>query len=94
MKEGRVGAVMGAYNRLFGTPCCCSPLLLSNILRGQWGFKGHVVSDCDAIYDIFMGHNYSPTLEAAAASCGQGRLRSLLRHCNIAPWRTRSMTDC
>jgi beta-glucosidase len=68
VREGRVGAVMGAYNRLFGTPCCASPLLLSNLLRGQWGFKGHVVSDCDAIYDIFMGHNFSPTLEMAAAA--------------------------
>jgi beta-glucosidase len=67
VKEGHVGAVMGAYNRLFGTPCCASTLLLSNILRGQWGFKGHVVSDCGAIYDIFMGHNFAPTLEAAAA---------------------------
>jgi len=63
-----VGAVMGAYNRLFGVPACASPLLLSNLLRGQWGFKGHVVSDCNAIYDFFMGHNYSPTLEAASAS--------------------------
>jgi beta-glucosidase len=68
VREGHVGTVMGAYNRLFGTPCCASPLLLSNLLRGQWGFKGHVVSDCDAIYDLFMGHNYSPTLEAAAAT--------------------------
>jgi beta-glucosidase len=68
VREGRVGAVMGAYNRLFGTPCCASPLLLGNFLRGQWGFKGHVVSDCDAIYDIFMGHNFSPTLAAASAS--------------------------
>lgn len=68
VKDGHVGAVMGAYNRLWGTPCCCSPLLLSNILRGQWGFKGQVVSDCGAVYDIFMGHNYSPTLEAAVAA--------------------------
>jgi beta-glucosidase len=68
VREGHVGAVMGAYNRLFGTPCCASPLLLSNLLRGQWGFKGHVVSDCDAVYDIFMGHNYAPTIEAAAAA--------------------------
>jgi beta-glucosidase len=68
VREGHVGAVMGAYNRLYGVPCCASTLLFSNLLRGQWGFKGHVVSDCDAIYDLFMGHNYSPTLEAAAAS--------------------------
>jgi beta-glucosidase len=68
VREGHVGAVMGAYNRVYGTPCCASPLLLSNLLRGQWGFKGHVVSDCEAVYDIFMGHNFSPTLEAAAAA--------------------------
>jgi beta-glucosidase len=66
--EGHVGAVMGAYNRLFGVPCCGSPLLLSNLLRGQWGFKGHVVSDCGAISDFFYGHGYSPTIEAAAAT--------------------------
>jgi beta-glucosidase len=67
VREGHVGAVMGAYNRLFGVPACANTLLLSNILRGQWGFKGQVVSDCGAIYDIFMGHNYTPTLESAAA---------------------------
>jgi len=68
VREGHVGAVMGAYNRVYGTPACASSLLLSNLLRAQWGFKGHVVADCDAIYDIFMGHNYSPTLEAAATA--------------------------
>jgi beta-glucosidase len=67
VREGHVGAVMGAYNRLYGTPCCGSPLLLSNLLRGQWGFKGEVVSDCGAISDFFYGHGYSPTIEAAAA---------------------------
>src|SRR5579864_3847779 len=67
VRDGHVGAVMGAYNSLFGTPACANSLLLSNLLRGQWGFKGHVVSDCGAIYDIFMGHNYAPTLEAASA---------------------------
>jgi beta-glucosidase len=65
--EGRVGAVMGAYNRLFGKPCCGSPLLLQTLLRDQWGFKGHVVSDCGAISDFFYGHGFSPTIEAAAA---------------------------
>jgi beta-glucosidase len=68
VKEGHVGAVMGAYNSLYGTPSCASPLLISNLLRGQWGFKGHVVSDCGAIDDFFYGHNFSPTIEAAAAA--------------------------
>jgi beta-glucosidase len=68
VKEGHVGAVMGAYNRIYGTPSCGSPLLLNNLLRGQWGFKGHVVSDCGAIQDFFYGHGFSPTIEAAAAT--------------------------
>jgi beta-glucosidase len=68
VKEGRVGAVMGAYNRLYGTPCCASPLLLISLLRQQWGFKGQVVSDCGAISDFFYGHGFSPTIEAGAAT--------------------------
>src|SRR5215217_7507023 len=43
--EANVEAVMGAYNRTNGEPCCASQLLLGDILRGEWGFAGHVVSD-------------------------------------------------
>jgi len=68
VKEGHVGAVMGAYNRIYGTPSCASPLLLNTLLRGQWGFQGQVVSDCFAIQDFFYGHGFSPTIEAAAAT--------------------------
>ncbi|MGO8699787.1 MAG: glycoside hydrolase family 3 C-terminal domain-containing protein [Limisphaerales bacterium] len=68
VKEGHVGAVMGAYNSLYGTPCCASPLLISTLLRQDWGFKGHFLSDCGAISDFFYGHGFSPTIEAAAAA--------------------------
>ena len=61
VREGHVGAVMGAYNRFMARRACASPLLLGNLLRDQWGFKGHVVSDCGAIYDFFYGHEFSPT---------------------------------
>jgi beta-glucosidase len=67
VKEGHVGAIMGAYNRLYGTPACANPQLLVTLLRNQWGFNGHVVSDCGAISDFAMGHNFSPSIEAAAA---------------------------
>ena len=46
--EAEVEAVMGAYNRMLDVPCCASQLLLVDILRGEWGFQGHVVSDCGA----------------------------------------------
>jgi len=51
-----VESVMGAYNRLLGEPCCGSQLLLVDILRGKWGFDGHVVSDCWAIEDFHLYH--------------------------------------
>ena len=50
-------AVMGAYNRVNGEACCASKTLLKDILFGEFGFKGYVVSDCGAIRDIHAGHN-------------------------------------
>ncbi|MGA2853121.1 MAG: glycoside hydrolase family 3 C-terminal domain-containing protein, partial [Verrucomicrobiota bacterium] len=67
VREGRVGAVMGAYNSVYGKPACANPLLLTELLRHQWGFDGHVVSDCGAIYDIFGNHKFAPTPEDASA---------------------------
>ena len=43
VQEAKVEAVMGAYNRTNGQPCCGSEELLQNILRKKWGFQGHVV---------------------------------------------------
>jgi beta-glucosidase len=67
VREGHVGAVMGAYNSVDGKPACANPLLLTDLLRKQWGFDGHVVSDCGAIYDIYANHKFADTPEAAAA---------------------------
>ena len=68
VREGHVGGVMGAYNSVFGVPCCASALLLNDLLRRQWGFDGYVVSDCDAIGDIWRQHHYVKTPEEAAAA--------------------------
>src|SRR5512138_2067197 len=54
--EAKVEAVMGAYNRTLDEPCNASKLLLDDILRGQWGFEGHVVSDCGALSDFHLHH--------------------------------------
>jgi beta-glucosidase len=53
VKEANVQSVMCAYNRFRDKPCCGSDILLSNILRNEFGFKGYVVSDCGAISDFF-----------------------------------------
>ncbi len=53
--EAGVEAVMGAYNRTNGEPCCASPALMK-VLREEWGFEGHFVSDCWAIRDFHENH--------------------------------------
>jgi len=71
--EAKVEAVMGAYNRLLGEPCCASQLLLVDILRGQWGFQGHVVSDCGALHDIHTHHKVTrDAIESAALALKAG----------------------
>lgn len=54
--EAKVESVMGAYNRTLDEPCCGSKLLLEDILRGEWNFQGHVVSDCWALSDFHLNH--------------------------------------
>ncbi|MFR8034013.1 MAG: glycoside hydrolase family 3 C-terminal domain-containing protein [Lachnospiraceae bacterium] len=67
VKEADVEAVMGAYNRTNGEPCCGSQTLLRKILRGEWGFSGHVVSDCWAIKDFHENHRVTTTATQSAA---------------------------
>ncbi|GAP13572.1 beta-glucosidase-related glycosidase [Longilinea arvoryzae] len=65
--EADVEAVMGAYNRILGEVCCASKLLLEDILRDQWGFKGHVVSDCLALADFHQSHKVTKDAAESAA---------------------------
>lgn len=89
VKEGDVEAVMGAYNRTNGEPCCGSKTLLRDILRGKWNFKGHVVSDCWAIADFHLHHRVTSTATESAAlamkngcdlNCGNVYLQLLLAY--------------
>ncbi|MGI6705588.1 MAG: glycoside hydrolase family 3 C-terminal domain-containing protein [Clostridia bacterium] len=66
VKEARVESVMGAYNRTNGEPCCGSKTLLQKILREEWGFQGHVVSDCWAIRDFHVNHMVTSTAPESA----------------------------
>ena len=67
IQDGPAGSIMCAYNRLYGKAACGSDLLLGDVLRGRWGFKGYVVSDCGAIDDIYERHRIVPTAAQAAA---------------------------
>jgi len=65
--EGNADSIMCAYNALYGDPACASKLLLQDKLRGAWGFKGFVVSDCDAVGDEVAGHHFAADNAHAAA---------------------------
>lgn len=67
IRESKAYSLMCAYNRLDGLAACSSDPLLKTILRGEWGFKGFIVSDCGAIDDIYLRHKVAPTAAAAAA---------------------------
>lgn len=65
--EAKVESVMGAYNRTLGELCCASPLLIEEILRGEWNFQGHFVSDCMALSDFHLNHKVTKDAAESAA---------------------------
>ena len=66
-------AVMGAYNAVDGEPCCASKRMLQDILYGEFGFSGYVVSDCGAICDINNHHKVTQNeAESAALAVNNG----------------------
>jgi beta-glucosidase len=65
--EGKADSIMCSYNRVNGIPACANSDLLQNHLRDAWGFRGYVVSDCGAVYDVLHGHKYRETMAEAAA---------------------------
>ncbi|MBN2612927.1 MAG: glycoside hydrolase family 3 C-terminal domain-containing protein [Bacteroidales bacterium] len=67
VKKADVEAVMCAYNRTYKLPCCGSGFLLKELLRDNWGFDGHIVSDCGALNDFYDGHNVVENAAEAAA---------------------------
>ncbi len=91
VKTAKVEAVMCAYNSTNGAPCCANEYLISDVLLGQWNFKGHVLSDCWAITDFYTpagkgGHGATETPAQAAAlavknhvslNCGNTYLRAI-----------------
>ncbi|KAF2756172.1 beta-xylosidase [Pseudovirgaria hyperparasitica] len=89
-RDEDVGSVMCSYNAVNGVPTCADPYILQTILRDHWNWTSEdnlVVSDCDAVLNVFSPHNYTSTLEEAVASsllagtdinCGSSYQRYLL----------------
>lgn len=70
-RDSNVGAVMCSYNAVNGVPSCANDYLLQDVLREHWGWTNEqqwVTSDCDAVQNVFLPHNYSSTRQGAAAA--------------------------
>lgn len=71
--DNGVESVMCGYNRVNDEPCCSGQTLLRTILRDEWKFKGHVVTDCWALEDIWARHKVmNDAVEVAAAAVKAG----------------------
>ncbi len=71
--DAGVESIMCAYNRVNDEPCCTGNTLLRTILRDEWKFKGHVVTDCWALEDVWLRHKAIPnSVETAAAAIKAG----------------------
>lgn len=68
---GTAGALLSRLphplsHRINGVPACANKKLLTDILRGEWGFDGYVVSDEGAVELIMLGHHYTRTFVETA----------------------------
>ncbi len=54
VQQGNAWAIMGAYNLYRGEHACHNRYLLNDILRGEWGFDGVIVSDWGGVYDTWQ----------------------------------------
>jgi beta-glucosidase len=59
-------SIMSAYNSYNGVAAPANIFLLSKVLRQELGFNGYVVSDCDAVSDIYHGHKEAANREQAS----------------------------
>ncbi len=66
IREAGLGTIMPAYHELDGVPCTANKELLTDILRGEWGFEGMVVSDYFAIDQLVNYHAYAQDKAEAA----------------------------
>ncbi len=67
IREAGLATIMNAYHELDGIPCGASRELLTDILRGEWGFPGAVFSDYDTLPRLMDYHFLAPDKPETAA---------------------------
>lgn len=65
--RSKVQHIMCSYNSINGIPTCGDKNILTTVLRDQWNFEGFVVSDYDAMANIYSTHHYTNNMEEAVA---------------------------
>lgn len=66
MRDGHAMSVMAAYHEIDGIPITDNPLLLKQILRNEWGFKGFVLTDLGAVRMLYSSHAVAASPKDAA----------------------------
>ncbi|KAL2531681.1 putative beta-D-xylosidase 6 [Abeliophyllum distichum] len=67
IQQGKASCLMCSYNGVNGIPACANHDLLQKA-RTEWGFRGYITSDCDAVATIYEDQKYTKTPEDAVAS--------------------------
>lgn len=74
VEEGGARGIMSSYNSVDGVPASCNGVLLNDILKKEWGFKGIVVTDYDAVDIVRRHHGLADTEDEALALCMENGL--------------------
>lgn len=70
VRQGGAWSVMGAYNKYRGEHCCHNRYLLNDILKGEWGFDGAVISDWGGVHDTKQSAENGLDLEFGTGTDG------------------------
>lgn len=73
VREAGLESIMAGYHELDGVPCHANHELVTDLVRGEWGFTGTIVSDYFAVEELFSYHQLAgDTVEAAALAISAG----------------------
>jgi beta-glucosidase len=69
IEEGGARSIMASYSSIDGVPAHANKVLLTDILRGEWGFQGFTISDYSGMPGVFRAHRTAESLADAQLQC-------------------------